>query len=155
MDDIARAAEDVLLTHPHPALRLGELLELLDEGILRGLTAARLRTVLEAHPETFRILDAWQRRWLAPPGSSTAGTRVEPWIVCVSDRPRPPHGPPAAGAAGRLRQSVRWLGRTTDPRSRLEVGRWYAMALSEREARRVVARQAARAAPPEAEREAS
>jgi hypothetical protein len=42
-----------------------------------------------------------------------------------------------------LRESVRWIGRSVDGRSTLEVGRWYAIALAEREARRALARRAA------------
>ena len=47
------------------------------------------------------------------------------------------------------RESVRWLGRSTDTRSRMAVGRWYALALSEREARKVVSRKAGEGPPPE------
>ena len=47
----------------HPALLLGELVELIATSVDRGLTAARLRTILEDHPDTFRILEAWQGPW--------------------------------------------------------------------------------------------
>ncbi len=155
MDDIARAAEDVLLTHPHPALRLGELLEQLAGTVRYRLTPERLRAVLEADPSRFRVLEAWHRRWPAALGGIGDAERLEPWVVCVSER-RPPDGPPAPGAAGKLRESVRWLGRSTDTRSRMAVGRWYALALSERDARKVVSRKAGEGPPQEtAERRAS
>ncbi len=151
MDDIARAAEDLLLTHPHPALRLGELQELLEAAGARGLGRDRLRALLEARPDSFRILDAWRGR--AKGVEDRPGP--EPWVVCVSER-RPPDGPAGGRTSARLREGVRWLARDTDPRSRLHVGRWYALALAEREARRVVARgSAAPGAPDGVERRAS
>jgi hypothetical protein len=56
-------------------------------------------------------------------------------VVSVSD----PDGPPddAGPAAVTLRESVRWLARSVDVRSRADVGRWSAIATSERVARGV------------------
>jgi hypothetical protein len=56
-------------------------------------------------------------------------------VVSVSD----PDGPPddAGPAAVTLRESVRWLARSVDVRSRTDVGRWSAIAMSERAARGV------------------
>jgi hypothetical protein len=43
----------------------------------------------------------------------------------------------------RLRESVRWLGRGVDGRSALEVSRWYAITLAERDARAALVRMTA------------
>jgi hypothetical protein len=142
MDRIAQAAEDVLLGHPHPALRLAELLEVLTEHVDRTLNEERLRRSLEGHPGHFRILEAWRRRWptVASETDSTGRQGLAlpehrgAWVIAVD-------GPPG------LRESVRWLGRGVDDRSRLAVGRWYAIAVAERDARRVIARRS----PPDSE----
>ncbi len=145
MDLIPQAAEDTLLTHPHAALRLSELRELLAPHVDRGLTDARLREVLELHPERFRLLDAWQRRWpeLSVDDEGRGGRsprhgsrRVDAWVIALADTPSPLPDLPEV----RLRESVRWLARGLDDRSVLCVGRWFAIAMSEREARRVMAR---------------
>ena len=52
MNPIAECAAQTLLHHPHPALRLSELLQLVAERVDRGLDPGRLRTLLEEHPET-------------------------------------------------------------------------------------------------------
>ena len=147
MDRIAQAAEDVLLAHPHPALRLVELLEVLTENVDRTLDEERLRRALESHPGRFRILEAWRRRWpsiaaeVAPTSAKGPALPRQPgaWVIALEAPP----GPPAQTASGlRLRESVRWLGRGLDGRSQLAVGRWYAIAVAERDARRVIARRA-------------
>jgi hypothetical protein len=139
MHAIARCAETALRTSPHPALLLGELVELIATSVDRGLTPARLRTILEAHPDAFRILEAWQGPWR----SRESGVRevsTEAWVVAIAG---PGGAPDTPRTALRLRESVRWLGHGVDPRSRLEVSRWYAIALAERSAREAVARRAA------------
>lgn len=145
MDRIAQAAEDVLLGHPHPALRLAELLEVLTKHVDRTLNEERLRRSLEGHPGRFRILEAWRRRWptvASETDSTDRQGRALPdqrgaWVIAVDGAPEPPD----RNASGiRLRESVRWLGRSVDDRSRLAVGRWYAIAVAERDARRVIAR---------------
>jgi hypothetical protein len=139
MHAIARCAETALRSSPHPALLLGELVELIAKSVDRGLTPARLRTILEDHPDTFRILEAWQGPWRSrEPAVREAHT--EAWVVAIAGPGSPSD---TAGTALRLRESVRWLGRGVDPRSRLEVSRWYAIALAERSAREAVARRAA------------
>jgi hypothetical protein len=152
MDRIAQAAEDVLLGHPHPALRLAELLEVLTEHVDRTLNEERLRRSLEGHPGHFRILEAWRRRWptVASETDSTGRHGLAlpehrgAWVIAVYGPP----GPPGRSASDiRLRESVRWLGRGVDDRSRLAVGRWYAIAVAERDARRVIARRS----PPDSE----
>ena len=134
MIEIAVRAADALHTHPHPALRLTELLELLAD-VDRGLTAERLRLILDGYPEEFRIVASWHGRWSAGSGPDTA-----PWVVAVSP---PPEAPETDRPVLRLRESVRWLGRTVDDRSRVDLSRWYAIVLSERASRRALARRVA------------
>ncbi len=57
MNPIVECAERILLEHPHPALRLTELHELLAERFDRSLEQSRLRRMLEEHPKVFRVLD--------------------------------------------------------------------------------------------------
>jgi hypothetical protein len=120
MNPIAECAAQTLLHHPHPALRLSELLQLVAERVDRGLDPGRLRTLLEEHPETFRLLD--------------------PWVLMSTD-PSPDGAPTAAGA--RLRESVRWIARGIDLTSPYDISRWYAIALAEREVREAVRKKAA------------
>lgn len=142
MDAIASCAERTLQRSAHPTLRLSELLEHVSEALDRTLDLARLRAILEAHPERFRILEPWRGRWVAVDGAAPPRSLGgEAWVVAVGD----PDGPPDDGgpAATKLRESVRWLARGVDPRSSSEVSRWYAIALAERAARRALARKAA------------
>ena len=142
VNPIASCAEAILRRHAHPALRLSELVELVAEQVDRALDAPRLRAILEEHPERFRILDPWRGPWRSV--WSVPGAQREPreaWVVVVTD----PAVDPAErdSTVLRLRESVRWLGRGVDPRSPTAVSRWYAIALTERETRRVVARRVA------------
>lgn len=142
MNPIASRAETILRQHPHPALRLSELVELVAEQVDRALDGQRLRAILEEHPERFRILDPWRGPWRTV--WTVPGAQREPreaWVVVVTD----PAADPAEHRSTtlKLRESVRWLGRGIDPRSPTAVSRWYAIALSERETRRAVARRAA------------
>ena len=130
MNPIALCAEQELRAHTHPALRLFELLDLVAERIDRSLDAARLRAVLEEHPDRFRVLEPWCGPWR--PGAADRGRRPDP-----GDPPEAPR------TALKLRESVRWLGRGVDPRSSIEVSRWYAIVLAERAAREAVVRRAA------------
>lgn len=165
MNPIAIHAESALQSAPHPALRLTELLELVSRRAGRSLTLERLRTALEDRPDRFRILESWSGPWRAPESSdgvpdrpdrvregragATEGCRRigaraqekrDAWVVAV-ERPDPP--PDAPQSALRLRESVRWVALGLDGRSRVEVSRWYAIALAERAAREAVARRAA------------
>ena len=137
MNIIALRAEAALHAHPNPALRLAELLDLIAHDVDRSLTPERLRAILEDHPDRFRILDSWSRRWSGRAPDSGADSA---WVVAIADPGRPPDGP---RSATRLRESVRWLARSVDHRSQLEVSRWYAIAIAEREARVVLERKAA------------
>jgi hypothetical protein len=142
MNPIAVRAESALREHPHPALRLAELVELIAEQVDRTLDGSRLRAILERHPDRFRILDPWRGPWRTAVTRDDADRRAgEVWVVAVVDPGDPPGG--LGGAAQKMRESVRWLGRGVDPRSPTEVSRWYAIALSERAVRAAVARRAA------------
>jgi hypothetical protein len=142
MNSIAARAESALREHVHPALRLSELLELVADRMDRTLDAPRLRAILETYPDRFRILDPWQGPWRGVPRStSSASPSIDVWVVALSDPGEPPSGP--AGTLLKLRESVRWLGRGIDPRSRSDVSRWYAITLAERSAREAVTRRAA------------
>lgn len=142
MDPIATCAERILRRSPHPALRMSELLESVAEAVDRTLDASRLRAILEAHPERFTILEPRDGAWRVPGSAmhSREGSR-DAWVVSVAD----PDGPPddAGPVVATLRESVRWLARAVDTRSRSEVDRWYAIALAERAARGAGEREAA------------
>lgn len=142
MNPIAVCAESTLRQHPHPALRLSELVELVAERVDRTLEESRLRSILESYPDRFRILDPWRGPWrVVPRDDPEEGSARAVWVVAVVDPTQPPDHPGAA--ALKLRESVRWLGRGVDPRSPHEVSRWYAIALSERAVREAVVRRAA------------
>jgi hypothetical protein len=138
---IASVAESALRHHVHPALRLAELVALVAPRVDRTLDQARLRAVLEAYPDRFRLLDPWHGRWAtAARWGDHAGPDIDVWVVAIAE-PRDP--PPGIRAAHKLRESVRWLGRGIDPRSPGEVSRWYAIALAERAVREALVRRAA------------
>jgi hypothetical protein len=147
MNPIATCTEHFMAAHPHPALRIGEILAPVAERIDRSLTAGRLKAALAEHPETFRLLDPWQGPWRVRTASASAA-EADVWVVLLLVATG---GEPAAagressatGPVTTLRESVRWLARGIDPRSPLSVSRWYAIALAERESRRAIARRSA------------
>lgn len=139
MNPIATCAAQLMEAHPHPALRLGELLEPVAERIDRSLTCARLRSSLAEHPEAFRLLNPWQGPWRLPDLPVT-DPAADVWVVLLSPPRDHAQGPQPART---LRESVRWLAHGIDPRSPLSVSRWYAIALAERESRRALARRCA------------
>ena len=142
MNPIVMCAESALRQHPHPALRLSELVELVAERVDRTLDEARLRSLLESHPDRFRLLDPWRGPWRATlAGGCDDDAPHDDWVVAVVD-PTQPAAHPGATAL-KLRESVRWLGRGVDPRSPNEVSRWYAIALAERAIREAVVKRAA------------
>lgn len=162
MNPIATCAVSFMEGHPHPALRLSELLPAVADQADRSLTLDRLRQALAEHPDSFRLLDPWKGPWrsAAPARSEIPSMGVgyagrparrgdgrdadrtgDIWVVLLTE---------AAGSAGpsidahlTLRESVRWLARCIDTRSALSVSRWYAIALAERESRRALARRSA------------
>lgn len=142
MDPIAACAEQTLLDSVHPALKLSELLASVADRLDRSLDARRLRAILEAHPERFRVLEPWKGRWGIPGRAmEVEEAPCEPWVVAIS-QPDPPPGDHDATAL-KLRESVRWLARGVDVRSNTDVSRWYAIALSERALRATLVRRAA------------
>lgn len=141
MNPIAQCAETALRQHPHPALRLSELLELVAERVDRTLDEARLRSILERYPDRFRLLDPWRGAWGSALGQEEAERRRDVWVLVVADPSQPPDGP--APVALKLRESVRWLGRGIDPRSPHEVSRWHALVLADRALREAMSRRAA------------
>ncbi len=143
MHEILHHAETALRRHPAPALRLHELLRLVRESTSnQSLDGRLLRTLLEEHPERFRILDPWQGPWRFAGIARDAGEEGDdPWVVVITDPgdqdlvdPRP---------AARLRESVRWVARGVDPRSRRELARWHALMMASGEARVILLRRAA------------
>ena len=141
MNPIAQCAETALRQHPHPALRLSELLELVAERVDRTLDEVRLRSTLERYPERFRLLDPWRGAWRSALGQEEAERRRDVWVLVVADPSQPPDGP--GPVALKLRESVRWLGRGIDPRSPHEVSRWHALVLADRALREAMSRRAA------------
>jgi hypothetical protein len=122
---------------------MAELLGPVAERVDRSLTLERLKHALAQQPAVFRLLDPWRGPW-RPVGVDAGTGPGEVWVVLVRD----PAGPPQAagarpGTVEVLRESVRWLARAVDDRSTLSVSRWYAMAISERESRKALARRAA------------
>ena len=141
MNEIVQSAERLLREHPHPALKLSELHELVAERFDRSLDPQRLRALLEEYPQLFRVLDPWRGPWRPTRGPASGSASRDPWVVVVTD---PGAGDqPTRHTTMRLRESVRWLSRDVDPRSAHEVSRWYAIVLAERAARRVIERWAA------------
>ena len=127
MEPILSAAEQILRNSGAPALRLTMLAADL-RGALGGLAVevVRLRSVLEAHPERFRVLDPWRGPWRLLGDAHPSG-EGDPWVVAVRDdgNGSAPHGPPTLSR--RLRESVRWLGVQLDARSADCVIRWQGM----------------------------
>lgn len=141
MHPIAAFAEGALREHTHPALRLRELIELVIRRVDRSVDGSRLRAILEAYPDRFRILDPWRGPWRSVLGPDEDGTLTcDVWVIAVAAPAPPPGGPPVAA---KLRETVRWIGRGVDPRSHREVSRWYAIALAERALREAVTKRAA------------
>ena len=142
MNPIVACAESALRQHPHPALRLCELVELVAERMDRTLDESRLRHALESHPDRFRLLDPARGPWRATlAGDCEEKAPHDVWVIAVVEPTQPPDH--AGPAALKLRESVRWLGRGVDPRSPHEVSRWYAIALAERAIREAVVKRAA------------
>jgi hypothetical protein len=141
MHPIAAFVESTLHRQAHPAVRLGELAGVVAERFDRTLDAARLRAILEGYPDRFRLLDPWRGPWrtLAQRNAGEPSPAIDAWVIGVGER----EPPPAAPAAIKLRESVRWLARGVDARSVSGVGRWYAIALAERAVRQAVVRRAA------------
>lgn len=132
MNPVVACAETALRQHPDPAVRLTELLRSVAPITDRNLTVARLRSILEDHPDRFRILDSWDSRWLEP---ESRVPMERAWVVSLSPGTDPPDGEPHARL---LRESFRSISRDLDGRSRVALSRWSALRRGEREARQAV-----------------
>ncbi len=135
MDEVVRHAEAALRCHPAPAVRLSELLSLVRSRMCdRALTVALLRTVLEARPHEFRILDPWRGPWRAArPPRSGQDEEGDAWVVVVTDPGD--QDLPQPRLSRRLRESVRWVARGVDPRSSRELVRWHLLVVAEMDVR--------------------
>jgi hypothetical protein len=148
MNAIASAADTVLRSHPHPTLPLCDLVERVASEVDRSATADRVRTALDAHPEHFRVIDIWTLGNAR--GEAGGGAASGSWVVSVTEPWARDQGSLAGtGATDRSAQgrtlrslsaNVRWLARHLDSRSRMAVGRWVALTISERSAREAVCR---------------
>jgi succinate dehydrogenase/fumarate reductase flavoprotein subunit len=140
MNPIVDHAERIMRDHLHPALRLSELRTLVAARADANLDADRLRTLLEARPDTFRLLDPWRGPWRST-RPSEHDALLDPWVVMIDDPGDGTHHRRSMSA--KMRASIRWLARGVDRRSAHEVSRWYAIALAERATRAVIGRRAA------------
>lgn len=126
MEYVLSAAEQILQNAGVPALRISHLLREIQASTpgTGALDALRLRTLLEASPERFRVLDPWRGPWrlVARVGPEESGEQ-EPWVVAVRD-----HGDGAARdghrIVRRLHDTVRWLALSLDPLSARSMVRW-------------------------------
>ncbi|MEM7417628.1 MAG: hypothetical protein AAF389_19225 [Gemmatimonadota bacterium] len=135
MKTIADHAERTLLRHANAAMRIDRLRAALAERIDHTLTSHRLRAVLEDDPDRFRIVDAWNARW---PEVRATDDHPHAWVVAL-DRPERIE----TSGATRLKESVRWVGRSVDGRARLEAGRWWEIVAAEEPTRQALASPAA------------
>jgi hypothetical protein len=131
MEEILHHAEEILCGHPFAAMELIELhARLRHRTPVATPTCIDLRQLLESHPARFRVVDPWARPWIHPADQPRDGT--EDVVVVAVGR-----GAPASGRLPlelRLRESIRWVARGIDPRSRGSSARLYALLLAERDA---------------------
>lgn len=131
MEYVLSAAEQILRNAGVPALRISRLLREIQASTpgTRTLDTSGLRTLLEASPDRFRVLDPWRGPWRLVATSDGEGADAhEPWVVVVRD-----HGDGAAAGGHRvvrrLHGSVRWLALNLDPLSARSVVRWNGLLL--------------------------
>lgn len=127
MENVLGAAEQILRNSGAPALRLGLLATELRNS-LGSLAPAgpRLRTLLEGHPDRFRVLDPWRGPWRRL-GEAHAPGEADPWVVAVRDL-----GDTGACSGGhplarQVRENLRWLALNVDPSSPASIIRWQGM----------------------------
>ena len=133
MDAISATALQVLAEHPHPAIRMSELLEPITERVDRTLDARRLLGYLKRRPKLFTVLDPLRGPWRGLAPREAYGGRVsDPWVLGPTG---PISGRPEERSAAVLRDSVRWLAHGIDVDSPTEVSRCFSILLSAREAR--------------------
>lgn len=129
MEVILAAAEQTLRRAGVPALRLSALLdEVRTLTGMRSLDPERLRHLLEARPDRFRVLDPWRGPWRFV-ASAPGPAQGETWVVVVHDDGDAPGEGESPGVARRLHASVRWLALHVDPASARTVMRWKGLLL--------------------------
>ena len=142
MNTILDNAEDVLRQHPAPAMTLGQLHRRLHEQ-WPMLTPARpnLRRVLETEADRFLVLDPCLGPWSHAKRGSAPLEELDNVLVLGlgSGLARGTRLP----ADARLRESVRWIARGLDRRSRRSLARLYLLLLSDGSVRTELQRQAA------------
>lgn len=124
MEHVLGTTEQILRNSGAPALRLGALATELRNSLGRlAPDGARLRTLLERHPDRFRVLDPWRGPWRRL-GAAHAPGEADPWVVAVRDLCDTGGCGGGHPLARRVRESVRWLALNVDPSSPASVIRW-------------------------------
>ena len=136
MNPIAEHADRVLRAHPGAAMHLVSLLAEVRRAVDPTLCCSGLRRILEESPHRFHVLNAWDARWPERRASTESDRRA--WVVATD----PPASRPATRNP-RLRESIRWVGRTLDRRSGSEMSRWEELVLREEATRQALDRAAA------------
>ena len=130
MDAILNAAEQILHRSGLPALRLARLFRELKAEVgatARTLDLQGLRSLLEARPDRFRVLDPWRGPWrfVRSAGTLEGADEGDAWVVAVRDSgDTAATGGEPRRAVRQLRESVRWLALAVDPHSPRHVARW-------------------------------
>ena len=129
---LPRAAETVLDRHPSPAVRPDELKAMLEAGPPGGAGTAgedRIVRELRSGPTEVRVLLRPRRRW-------AAGLGPPAWILAGPGERRGDH--PRRSVRGRLRSTLRELGRAVEPGSAPAWARWTRLVEEERRVRRAL-----------------
>ena len=131
MEEILREAEEVLCGYPAAAMELTELhARLRHRRPVDTPSCAALRSLLESHPNRFRVVDPWSGPWLDPGDHPRSETEHVVVVAVGSGAPSSGRLPPHL----RLRESLRWVARGIDLRSRGGAARLYALLLAEKDA---------------------
>lgn len=134
MSRFTDAAGEIVNRHPAPAVSVPELKELLTGEIpgagLEFLDASVVQR-LAREAGALRLMTGPRRRWLPP---------LEPMAWVVTGRPANDAGAGGRSLAGRLRSTLRRLGRTVDGESALAWARWNRLLAEERKLRRRLTR---------------
>ncbi len=121
--ELQETARSVLGRHPAPAIPLDELEDLVSrEHAGRPLEARELARRLDGSSDDVRIIPVDQRRlgWVTPVG----------WAIGNEDE-----GAGGRCLSGRMRWSLRRLGRSLEPGSNLALARWARLLAEERRIR--------------------
>lgn len=148
MESLLRSARRILRSHPAPALPFRQLHRLI--ALERAgpppdpdLLLERMRT----RPASFRIVDPWRGAWspLTAPAASRAaaayrrrlarrGPALDVWVLSASEEAEAESGRDRPLA--RLRETIRWLGRSVDAGSPTALARWLGLVGRDRRLRR-------------------